>query len=401
MAKISLLILGLLVLFATEILRVYFIMPFPGSQHSDTIDLAYFISKNIIWLRVIGILIVIFPLISYFEHSRVWKKVLLSAIVLIYLFIFYTFNFKFLADKMFYQPRNKLLASVSDNKVDTNKLVIAAIINGQPKAYPIEIIGYHHQVQDTIGGEPVMITYCTVCRTGAIFSPFINNKFQHFRLVGMDHYNAMFEDENTKSWWRQVNGEAIAGPLKGSSLTELPSSQMRLAAWIRQFPNTLILQPDTIFAKDYDDLKGYDSGTIKGSLEKRDSSSWGKKSWIVGVSQRGFTKAYDWNGLLKKKVINDTLHSIPIALIVENDSMSFHVWKRLVQGQVLEFYWSDSSKMVQDKNTHSSWTWDGICTAGPLKNSILTPVQSYQEFWHSWQTFHPNTTKYSESNKIE
>src|SRR5580700_10531865 len=119
MAKISLLILGLLVLFATEILRVYFIMPFPGSQHSDTIDLAYFISKNIIWLRVIGILIVIFPLISYFEHSRVWKKVLLSAIVLIYLFIFYTFNFKFLADKMFYQPRNKLLASVSDNKVDT------------------------------------------------------------------------------------------------------------------------------------------------------------------------------------------------------------------------------------------------------------------------------------------
>jgi hypothetical protein len=395
MAKTFLLFLGLLILFATEILRVYFIMPFPGSQHSNTIDLAYFISKNILWLRIIGLVIVIFPLISFFEHARVWKKILLSVLVLFYLFIFYMFNFKFLADKMFYQPKNKLLAPVVENKVDTNGLVIAAVINGQAKAYPIEIIGYHHQVQDTIGGEPVIVTYCTVCRTGAVFSPFINNVYQHFRLVGMDHFNAMFEDEKTKSWWRQVTGEAIAGPMKGNNLKELASSQMRLGAWIREYPNTFILQPDTVFKKEYDDLSGYDSGTIKGSLEKRDSLSWKKKSWVVGIVQNNFSKAYDWNDLQKEKIINDTFHDVPVVIILENDSVTFHAFNRIVNGQTLAFSWNDNLKILQDDNTHSTWSWNGKCIDGQLKNSLLTPVQSYQEFWHSWQTFHANTMVYT------
>jgi hypothetical protein len=394
MTKAFLLFFGLLLLFATEILRVYFIMPFPGSQQSNTIDIAYFIGKNILWLRIIGLLIVIFPLISFFEHARVWKKILLSVVVLFYLFIFYMFNFKFLADKMFYQPINKFLASVAENKVDTNGLVIAAVINGEAKAYPIEIIGYHHQVQDTIGGEPVIVTYCTVCRTGAVFSPFINNVYQHFRLVGMDHFNAMFEDEKTKSWWRQVTGEAIAGPMKGNNLKQLPSSQMRLAAWIREYPNTFILQPDTIFKKEYDDLSGYDSGTIKGGLERRDSLSWKKKSWVVGIVQNNFAKAYDWNDLQKEKIINDTFHDIPVVLFLENDSVTFHAFNRIVNGQTLQFIWNDNLKILQDDNTHSTWSSSGKCIDGQLKNSILTPIQSYQEFWHSWQTFHPNTTVY-------
>jgi hypothetical protein len=394
MVKTAVLLVGLLVLFATEILRVYFIMPFPGSQQNNTIDIAYFISKHIGWLRLAGLFIVIFPLISFYETGGRWKKIFLSVVVLLYFFILYLFNFRFLADKMFYQPKNKLLASVADNTVDTNQLVIGAVVNGQAKAYPIQIIGYHHQVQDTIGGGPVMVTYCTVCRTGAIFSPFIHEQYQHFRLVGMDHFNAMFEDEYTKSWWRQVSGEAIAGPMKGNSLRELPSSQMRLGAWIREHPNTLILQPDTFFNKEYDGLKGYDSGTIAGSLEKRDSSSWKMKSWVVGIVQNGLTKAYDWNDLVKQKIINDTLHSIPVVLILENDSATFHAFDRTINGRELQFTWSDSLHVLQDDNTRSTWNWNGLCTAGALKNSVLTPVQSYQEFWHSWKTFHPNSTVY-------
>ncbi len=43
----------------TEILRVYFIMPFPGSQQSNTIDLAYFIDRYKWLLRIIGLLLVV------------------------------------------------------------------------------------------------------------------------------------------------------------------------------------------------------------------------------------------------------------------------------------------------------------------------------------------------------
>ncbi len=293
---------------------------------------------------------------------------------------------------MFYQPKNKILATVTENKVDSNKLIIGVAMNGQAKAYPIEIIGYHHQVQDTVGGEPVMVTYCSVCRTGRVFSPFVKGKFEHFRLVGMDHFNAMFEDATTKSWWRQVTGVAIAGPLKGAALKEIPSEQMRLAAWIRKYPNTTILQPDSSFAKQYKGLEGFDEGTIKSGLEKRDSGSWEFKSWVVGLQKDGHAKAYDWNELVKQRVINDTFQNLAVVLVLENDNSSFHVWNREVNDKVLFFIWDAISQTLKDETTNSTWNMNGECTEGILKGSRLSTMQAYQEFWHSWQSFHPGTT---------
>src|SRR5436305_1506034 len=104
--KAWLLTIGLIYLIAIEILRVYFIMPFPGSQQANTIDIAYFIDRNIWWLRLIGFAIVITSLVSFFNNSKTWKKIIVVLVLIFYGIVFYQFNFKFLADKMFYQPKN-------------------------------------------------------------------------------------------------------------------------------------------------------------------------------------------------------------------------------------------------------------------------------------------------------
>ena len=388
------LVIGLLLLFGAEILRVYFIMPFPGSQHKDTISLAYWLSNNIIWIRILALALVVFPLINIFRNGRNWVKILLSLILTFYAVVFFFFNFRFQADKMFYQPKEKLFVSAATDTTDKNKLVIGVAINGEAKAYPIQIIGYHHQVRDTIGNTPVMITYCTVCRTGRAFSPFVNGKIESFRLVGMDHFNAMFEDATTKSWWQQATGISIAGPLKGTALKELPSKKLTLEVWLRQYPNSLIMQPDTLFNKDYKDLANYDKGTIKGSLEKRDSLSWKPKSWIVGVIHEHASKAYDWNDLVKKKIIQDSIAGLPILLALEKDTASFHVYDRRVNGSVLHFQPGINNDLLIDQNTNSTWNMDGLCVDGTLKGQKLVPVQAYNEFWHSWNNFHPNTLVY-------
>ncbi len=267
--KRLLLFIGLLLLFGVEILRVYFIMPFPGSQHKNTISLAYWISNNIVWIRLLALALLIFPLLSVFKKGKNWKKILLLVALIFYGVIFFFFNYRFEADKMFYQPKQKLFVAAAKDTTNKNELVIGVAINGEAKAYPIQLIGYHHQVRDTIGNTPVMITYCTVCRTGRAFSPFVNGKVESFRLVGMDHFNAMFEDATTKSWWQQATGISIAGPLKGTALKELPSKQLTLAAWLREHPDSYIMQPDTSFKKNYKDLTGYDNGTIEGGLGKK------------------------------------------------------------------------------------------------------------------------------------
>lgn len=391
--KKLLLVIGILILFAAEFLKVYLIMPFPGSQQSNSIGIAYFL-HNYTWLiRIAALLLIVYSLVGRFNRWKGWQKGILIALGIFYLYFSYLFNFRFMADKMFYQPENKRFAAADSNKVKDDKLVIATVINGEAKAYPIQLIGYHHQVQDTVGGEPIIVTYCTVCRTGRIYSPVVNGVKEQFRLVGMDHFNAMFEDNTTKSWWRQATGEAIAGPLKGNRLQEIPSAQMTLHSWLEKYPGTHILQPDTLFKEAYADLDDFDKGTINSGLEKRDSASWQLKSWVVGID-KGTPRAYDWNDLVQERVINDSLPGLPVVLILEPDSVSFHTYHRMVNGQSLHFAIDDSTKLLKDAATQSLWNYNGQCTDGPLKGATLSPVQSYQEFWHSWQTFHPATSQY-------
>lgn len=391
--RLVLFLVGIIILIVAEVARVYYIMPFPGSQVDEVIDMAYFINSNIWIFRIIGLALIAYPAFTLLGEPNRSIKFTGYALLIFWVLVVYMFNFRFLADKMFYQPSQKIFAPISENKVSTKKIIIGVAINGQAKAFPIEVIGYHHQVRDTIGGEPLMITYCTVCRTGRVFSPIVNDKLENFRLVGMDHYNAMFEDETTKSWWRQVNGEAIAGPLLGTTLTEVPSEQMSLQAWMDRYPNTLVMQPDPAFKDRYESLEKYDEGKMEGRLEGRDSLSWKDKSWVVGVPMGLFAKAYDWNQLVKDRVINDQIKGLPLMLALESDSVSFHSWVPVVGKDTLRFSYSDSLKILVDQN-QSRWNWKGECVEGTMKGTKLETVQSYQEFWHSWKTFHPNTEVY-------
>ncbi len=392
--KASLFIAGILILMILEIARVYFIMPFPGSQYDDTIQLAYFLHQNIFWLRLLALAIVLYPGLLILKSDKQKLKIISSVLLVMWLAIVYLFNFRFMADKMFYQPENKVFASPAGNTVPVNSLVLGIFINGEARAYPIEIIGYHHQVRDTVGNVSVMVTYCTVCRTGRVYKPEVNGQPENFRLVGMDHFNAMFEDKTTQSWWRQVSGEAIEGTLKGSVLPEIPSEQMTLESWLKRYPHSLILQPDSKFNDEYVELKDYDEGKKVSALEGRDSLSWKRKSWVVGISSGLFSKAYDWNDLTKLRVINDEIGGLPIVVALENDSASFHVWQRNMDFDTLRFEYDENLKSMVEVNTKSVWGWNGVCREGELHTKQLTPVQSYQEYWHSWESFHPNTTRY-------
>jgi hypothetical protein len=62
--KSILFIVGVLWLFGAEILRVYFIMPFRGSQQMNSIDLAYLISTHIVLLRLISYALISYPILE-------------------------------------------------------------------------------------------------------------------------------------------------------------------------------------------------------------------------------------------------------------------------------------------------------------------------------------------------
>ncbi len=109
--------------------------------------------------------------------------------------ISYLFNFVMNAESMFAQPEVLTFKSKEENKLNDSTIVIGVEYNGEAKAYPMRFLTYHHQVQDVVGGKSLIVTYCSVCRTGRVFEPIVKGKHETFRLVGMDHFNAMFEDD--------------------------------------------------------------------------------------------------------------------------------------------------------------------------------------------------------------
>ncbi len=389
--KKTLLFTGFALLFLFEILRVYLIMPMPGSQTFNSIDVAYFLGSNKNIFRLIGFLLLVFPCFVILKGNNTRHKIYLLAITVVYFIVFYIFTFRMEADKMFLKPGNKYFSDSSKNTIREDKLVIGVVVNGVAKAYPIQLIGYHHQIMDTIDKTPVIVTYCTVCRTGRAFSPLVNGKVESFRLVGMDHFNAMFEDATTKSWWRQATGEAIAGPLKGAKLSEIASEQMRLNVWLRNYPNSLILQPDSTFKEIFEKMDTYDKGIGKGKLTRRDSASWQFKSWVIGVDYNNQSKTFDWNDLTTKKIIQDSLSNLPIVILLENDTATFHAYNRTISTDVLNFY--KQGDTIKDSNSNSVWNYDGLCTEGKFKGTKLAKVSAYQEFLHSWEHFHPKSVR--------
>ena len=372
-------VIGLIVL---EIAIVYFIMPLPGSQRMRSVDAAYLVYSWRWPLRAVLWTVVLAAALPSWRTPG-WRKWLVPASLIVVGAVTYLVNFRMSADRMFLQPKTLAMHPPARSKVARDRLVVGIEINGDARAYPLQFIGYHHQVRDKVGGREVLVSYCTVCRTGRVFTPLVNGQIEKFRLVGMDHFNSMFEDQSTGSWWRQANGEAITGRLKGTKLLEVPSRQVTLAQWLLLHPQTLIMQGDPSAADEYAKDYAFERGTSRKKLTGTDTLSWRDKSWVLGLTVKSHSKAYDWNRLRRERVVNDEVGGLPVVLALAADDASFFAFER-PDAQTRFSLRGDS--LIADGQAYAL---SGRGTSGEL-----TPLNVSQEVWHSWRTFQPETERY-------
>ena len=379
----ALLPLSLLLLAAFEFASVWFIMPLPGSQRIRSVEIAYAL-HSARWV-VRGLLLIGLGVsCAGISRWRGWHRGAIAALAVTVGAVTYLTNFVLSADAIFKQPDHVTMTTPDSAGVAPDRLVVGVVIAGEARAYPLQFIGYHHFVGDTVAGRPILVTYCTVCRTGRVFDPRIEDTVQTFRLVGMDQFNAMLEDRSTGSWWRQANGEALVGPRRGMVLTEWPSQQVTLARWLALHPTSRVMRGDARFTAEYAQDYAYERGTSRSRLTGTDPRSWQEKSWVVGLAVGGAARAYDWRALLRAGAINDTLGGEPLVLVVATDSASFFAFRRPDAATVFR---RDGDSL---RTADAAYAFSGT---GP--RGTLTPLVASQEFWHSWRTFHPGTTRYA------
>ncbi len=376
--------LGLVGLALFELAKVYFIMPMPGSQRIKSLDAAYALHTWRWAVRLVALVGIGAGIRAAFT-LRGWWRAVPVLVLLGTAGVGYAANYVLMADRMFRQPEHLVLAPRSANLVDENSVVVGVARDGEARAWPIRFILYHHQVQDTIGGKPILVTYCNVCRTGRVFEPIVGGQHETFRLVGMDTFNAMFEDSRTGSWWRQATGTAVTGPLKGTSLAEVSSVQLTLRQFLALHPNAMVMQPDPAFVSDYDTEGRFERGESRGDLTRTDRGSWNDKSWVIGIERGLASKAYDWNDLKARHIINDRVGDTPIVLALSEDGQGFVAFERPVDVPAFAI----AGPVLVANGRSYDFSGHEVTGAAPA----LTPIAASQEFWHSWLSFHPATQK--------
>jgi hypothetical protein len=144
-----------------------------------------------------------------------------------------------------------------------------------------------------------------------------------------------------------------------------------------------VMQAEEPSKESYDSLGRFEKGLSKSNLTRTDSLSWKDKSWVVGIEINGKSKAYDWIQLKQSMIIHDNIDSTPIVIAIASDQQSFVAFKRNRED---EFVIRNDSLVTPQGN----YDFAGRGVDG----NNLQPVKSYQEFWHSWKQFHPETEVY-------
>jgi Protein of unknown function (DUF3179) len=298
---------------------------------------------------------------------------------------------------MFHPYKDPAFAIISSVKVDPDDKVIAVQIGGIAHAYPIRAMGYHHIVNDVIGGQPIAATYCTLCHTGLIWSRIFGGQTLKFRLAGINNGNALMRDEQTSSIWQQSTGQAIYGPLKGKQLTLVHSDELTFALWSNENPTGLVLQPDTEYAKEYED-KDWEQHILKTrTVVDTSKSGIAPHELMVGITINGSSKAYPVKTILAAKVIEDSWEAAPVLILVGPDQASIRTFHGDLPNRRLTFLQpqagvENKNALVEDQETQSLWDFRGCAIQGILRGQCLKPLDANKDYWFDWLNHHPKTT---------
>ncbi|PYS66997.1 MAG: hypothetical protein DMF69_24410 [Acidobacteria bacterium] len=231
-----------------------------------------------------------------------------------------------------------------------------------------------------------------------VWESVVNGQQLHFHLAGINNQNFIMRDEETGSWWQQVSGEAILGPLKGQKLRSVFHDEVTFGLWKKEQQQGRVLKPDpTVPAKSYppanwDERMSQVPVNIAQNLDK----TLPPRTLVVGITVGTASKAYPFETLVKQSPIIDDVSGVPIVLMVGRDGKSVRGFQRILEGRKLEFFAKkDSQELVLlDAETGSEWDFTGKAISGPLAGRQLKTVPVLKDYWFDWKNYHPTTFVY-------
>ena len=291
-----------------------------------------------------------------------------------------------------------------------NDPVIALEINGDARAYPIQILTWHEIVNDVVGEIPVTITFCPLCNSAIVFKRNHQGITYDFGTSGLlRHSDLVMYDRQTESLWQQFTGEAIVGVMTGEQMMMIPSGLIGFEQFQAAYPAGKILSKETGYSREYgrNPYPGYDDirnnpFLFRDPVDERLPAM----ARVVTVSDGKYHNAYPVELLEKLGVIHHQLGNQAVVIFHQDgvssaldttriangdDVGATGVFVPLVGKQELTFI---KERGFVDEQTGSHWNIVGQAILGPLKGKQLERLVHADQFWFSWGAFRPDTLIY-------
>ncbi len=207
-----------------------------------------------------------------------------------------------------------------------------------------------------------------------------------FHLAGINNQNFLMRDDQTGSFWQQISGRAISGPLAGRQLKPIHSDELTFALWRTEQPAGTVLAESAHYAAQYAppdwEVKMRKAAVVIGHAENGRQP----RDLMIGLHIGDSARAYVYDRVLKEKLVQ----SPPVMLAVGSDNQSVRAFETLGYG---DFYRTDSAELI-DSTTGSHWNFEGCATEGKAKGTCLPRVEALKDYWFDWKEYNPNTTVY-------
>ena len=231
----------------------------------------------------------------------------------------------------------------------------------------------------------------------------VSGRALHFYLAGINNQNFLMRDEETGTWWQQITGKAIYGPLQGAALELVLSDELTFGEWRSESPAGQVLAPIAKYTKEYDPNWEPDVAKLPVVISFP-GTELKSRDVVIGVTINGAARAYPWETFAKQSPVLDRVNGAPLLLVLGPDGKSFRVFVSRVDGRDAEFFLQTNSN-PDDKSenktwtlletlTDSQWNFQGCATSGPAQGKCLDRVPALKDYWFDWRNYHVDTTVY-------
>ena len=116
---------------------------------------------------------------------------------------------------------------------------------------------------------------------------------------------------------------------------------------------------------------------------------------VIGLSFRGTHRAYPLTLFGARRVLNDVIGTMEVAVFHDPERGVSTAWFRTVLGEPIEFSAAATAGVAEDLTTITRWDLaTGVAIAGTLQGQRLVPIPFTVTTWAEWLAAHPRAAQY-------